>query len=231
MWKYNKQSGFTLVELAIVLVIIGLILAAVLKGQEMMSNAKVKNVANDLRGVSTAYYGYQDRYKAIPGDDINSATHLGQAAFIGTGTGTITGAYTDHAATVGTEAQAFWQHTRLAGFTTGAVTPGITGVGTAPAATNALGGYLGVEGGTANAYGMIGNVVCSGSIPWKIAQAVDIMIDDGNSDAGNVRTGSTIGVNAATEATAQVVYGTSVAGVAAAAPAATDELHTVCMKM
>ena len=80
MWKYHKlqgrQSGFTLIELAIVLVIIGLILAAVLKGQEMIQNAKVKNVINDLRGVASAYYAYQDRYHAIPGDDINAVAHL-----------------------------------------------------------------------------------------------------------------------------------------------------------
>lgn len=72
----NRQHGFTLVELAIVLVIIGLILAAVLKGQEMIENAKVKNVENDMKGVVAAYYAYQDRYKAIPGDDLNAANHV-----------------------------------------------------------------------------------------------------------------------------------------------------------
>ena len=40
----NKQSGFTLVEIAIVLVIIGLLLGGVLKGQELINSAKVKNL-------------------------------------------------------------------------------------------------------------------------------------------------------------------------------------------
>ena len=42
----NRQSGFTLVEIAIVLVIIGLLLGGVLKGQELITQAKIKNVAN-----------------------------------------------------------------------------------------------------------------------------------------------------------------------------------------
>ena len=95
---------------------------------------------------------------------------------------------------------------------------------------NAIGGLLGVEG-AANVYGMIGNVVCAGSIPWKIAQAVDILLDDGNSDAGTVRTGATGAANLATAVLPSVVYGTSVAGVAAVAPASVDQLHTLCMRI
>jgi len=248
MWKYNKpvcrdehgtgrltsrQTGFTLVELAIVLVIIGLILAAVLKGQEMIQNAKVKNVISDLRGVSAAYYSYQDRYKAIPGDDGAATAHLGQTALAGNGNGIIEGAYTDAnlpsgtttGGTLTTEAQAFWQHTRMAGFLTGATAPGPTFP-----ALNSLGGLLGVQSGiTTNVYGMTGNVVCSGSIPWKIAQAVDIMIDDGNSDTGNVRAGAASATpNFATATTVSLVYGTST-GVTP--PTSVDELHTLCMKI
>ena len=48
-----RQAGFTLVEIAIVLVIIGLLLGGVLKGQELVNNAKVKNLANDFRAVSS----------------------------------------------------------------------------------------------------------------------------------------------------------------------------------
>ena len=65
----SRQSGFTLVEIAIVLVIIGLLLGGVLKGQELINSAKIKNLINDLNGLSTAVYAYQDRYRALPGDD------------------------------------------------------------------------------------------------------------------------------------------------------------------
>ena len=52
----KMQSGFTLVEIAIVLVIIGLLLGGVLKGQELITQAKIKNVANDFNGLTAAIY-------------------------------------------------------------------------------------------------------------------------------------------------------------------------------
>src|SRR5512135_749970 len=76
----RNQSGFTLIEIAIVLVIIGLLLAGVLKGQELINSAKVKNLATDFKNIPLFIYGYQDKYKALPGDDANVATHLGTGA-------------------------------------------------------------------------------------------------------------------------------------------------------
>src|SRR5256885_8774628 len=69
----KRMQGFTLVEIAIVLVIIGLLLGGILKGQEMITQAKIKNSIADFSGISAAYHGYQDRYRAIPGDDPNAA--------------------------------------------------------------------------------------------------------------------------------------------------------------
>ena len=69
-----KQSGFTLVEIAIVLVIIGLLLGGILKGQEMITQAKIKNVINDFNGITAAVNSYRDRYRAMPGDDLNAGT-------------------------------------------------------------------------------------------------------------------------------------------------------------
>ncbi|GKT12533.1 MAG: hypothetical protein ISEC1_P1511 [Thiomicrorhabdus sp.] len=64
----QKQKGFTLVEIAIVLVIIGLLLGGVLKGQELITNSKIKSVTKDLEGTATAYYAYQDRVGVVAGD-------------------------------------------------------------------------------------------------------------------------------------------------------------------
>jgi prepilin-type N-terminal cleavage/methylation domain-containing protein len=75
----SNSQGFTLVEIAIVLVIIGLLLGGVLKGQEMINSAKVKNMIGDLRAVSSLVYAYQDRFKALPGDQTAGA--VGTDAF------------------------------------------------------------------------------------------------------------------------------------------------------
>src|SRR5258707_5247089 len=83
----RQQSGFTLVEIAIVLVIIGLLLGGILKGQELINSAKVKNLANDFRVIPTYIYAYQDKFKALPGDDPSADTHLPGGALSDKGNG------------------------------------------------------------------------------------------------------------------------------------------------
>src|SRR5574337_583394 len=76
----RKQMGFTLVEIAVVLVIIGLLLGGVLKGQELIAQAKIRNVANDFNGLTAAIYSYQDRYRALPGDDSRATSRWTQTS-------------------------------------------------------------------------------------------------------------------------------------------------------
>ena len=64
----NKQRGFTLVEIAIVLVIIGLLLGGILKGQELITAARVRNLADQARAFRPPITGLLDRYRAVPGD-------------------------------------------------------------------------------------------------------------------------------------------------------------------
>src|SRR5687768_18144891 len=112
----RKQAGFTLVEIAIVLVIIGLLLGGILKGQEMITQAKIKNLIADFSGISAAYHGYQDRYRAIPGDDPGAggaAGRWGVAATSGDGNGQLGGDYnTTGAAPAGAtgESRRWWDH-------------------------------------------------------------------------------------------------------------------------
>lgn len=75
----RNQKGFTLIELAIVLVVIGLILGAVLKGQDLINNAKAKRALTDAQGLSAIAHMFMDRYGRLPGDcnnsgDVNYAT-------------------------------------------------------------------------------------------------------------------------------------------------------------
>src|ERR1017187_9092182 len=124
--RKNQQSGFTLIEIAIVLVIIGLLLGGVLKGQELIYNQKIKSTYDSYRQYTAAMYGYQDRYRAIPGDDANVLTRGfvatgGVAIVAGSGNGIIAGAGQTCilAAGTGTEVCQANYHLRLAGFLSG----------------------------------------------------------------------------------------------------------------
>src|SRR3954464_5967210 len=121
----RAQAGFTLVEIAIVLVIIGLLLGGILKGQEMITQAKIKNIINDFNGLSAAMYSYQDRYRALPGDDRNAASRWNGTSAVMDGTGNgifdkVTGSetYNNQPAdmTGPPEVNLFWWHLRLSGF-------------------------------------------------------------------------------------------------------------------
>ena len=180
----NKQTGFTLIELAIVLVIIGLLLGGVLRGQELINSAKVKNMANDFRSIPVYIYGYQDKYKALPGDDAAASGHVGSVA-VGDGDGKIEGAWNSSAKAV--ESAKFWEHVRLAGLATGStdITNATAANGFFP--TNADGGRIGVSGELPIATLPGAYFMCSGSILGKYAKQLDLTIDDGTPNGGSLR--------------------------------------------
>jgi prepilin-type N-terminal cleavage/methylation domain-containing protein len=175
----KKQSGFTLVEIAIVLVIIGLLLGGVLKGQELITQAKIKNIANDLNGMSAAVYAYQDRYKKFPGDDDGAGRWSGASTGGGdasVGTLSVAAASACSSGTTG-ENCLFWNHLRRSGLIGGDATSN-------ESPQNAVGGFLHVQNG---AMGLSGLVVCTTNLLGKIAGAIDAQFDDGKTNTGTVR--------------------------------------------
>ena len=76
----RHQQGFTLVEIGVVLLIIGLLLGAVLKGQELIASARVNNLISSMNGYKAAIYAFQDRYRMMPGDSSAAATKVGTGA-------------------------------------------------------------------------------------------------------------------------------------------------------
>jgi prepilin-type N-terminal cleavage/methylation domain-containing protein len=183
-----RQSGFTLIEIALVLVIVGLLLGGMLRAQELVHGAKVKSLANDFRAIPTYIYAYHDRFRAFPGDDSRVALHLQGATAAGAGTrgnGRIDAAW--NATAPDAESRLFWQHVRLANLAAGPVDPGD------PLYTprNAVGGIVGISGASAGQLqvaGMQGDYqVCSSAIPGRVAKQLDAALDDADTARGQVR--------------------------------------------
>lgn len=196
----RNQSGFTLVEIAIVLVIIGLLLGGILKGQELVQNARVRNLADQQNAVQAAYFAFQDRYRALPGDyaaatanipNVVAAPACGAAACV-PGNSQITG-----------EERVFaWHHLTNAGFIacpTCAANPAATAAvpGTNNSLPNAYNGFMLLE--YANNYAVVAPAVAANvnhlksglQVPSNIMSEVDRKLDDGIPGTGHFRNSNT----------------------------------------
>jgi len=177
----KKQQGFTLVEIAIVMVIIGLLLGGVLKGQAIIKNAQIKNLENSANGVATAIYTYQDRYRALPGDDPNANTRF--SVTNGDGTGTIDDAF--NSTTDDEESRLLWLHLRNAGLVNGTDTDQTQPV-------NAFSGLVGAATDTQSNGGDANNTIRGlfigfTQIPEDVALILDSRNDDGTAKTGSIQ--------------------------------------------
>jgi len=73
-------EGFTLVELSIVLVIIGLLAGAIVAGQDLIRAAEIRSVVNNLSQYTTAINAFQGKYGHLPGDMPDAESYWGSDA-------------------------------------------------------------------------------------------------------------------------------------------------------
>jgi prepilin-type N-terminal cleavage/methylation domain-containing protein len=194
----RKQQGFTLIEIAIVLVIIGLLLGGVLKGQELINAARVRNIASQIDGVKIAYLGFQDRFRALPGD---YPTALAVANIPGTPNGCgAAGGTCGNGVIDLNENLVVWNQLSKANFITGSYSGNVGPVGTfvAPTAatnpTNPFSGYLMLANDTDYADGAATvapnpatNIKTGGNVPAATVAELDRKVDDGIAGTGSFR--------------------------------------------
>ncbi len=193
----HDQSGFTLIELSIVLLVIGLLISGVIKGQELINTTKIKNLESEFKDIQSSIYTYQNKYRAIPGDDMQAVSHVGGDMATSPsglqGNGVVNGAWNSTANT--DESYLFWQHIRMDKLAMGSTD--ISDTRYLP--INIVGGNIGIQGMTSDQantpiFGGPGlanpirgiYIICSAGIPGKFVRIMESDLDDGNTAAGSM---------------------------------------------
>ncbi len=171
-------------EIAIVLVIIGLLLGGILKGQELINNAKVRAIADRQNSLKVAWFSFIDRFGALPGDYVQAHIYI-TGASAGDGDGILLSYHSPRA----------FQHMTSAGYLR---CPQCTETQDEfPEAFNSLintyGGimsiwhdnnYYSIRGGASNGTPRL-MIHTGGRIPSNIIAEVDRKIDDGSPNSGD----------------------------------------------
>lgn len=187
----KRTQGFTLIEIAIVLVIIGLLLGGVLKGQELITGARVRNLISQQDGIKAAFFGFQDRYRGLPGDYSAAGTNINCSGGCpgGNGNGRIE-------STAGQREDIYaWTHLTAAGFINGSYSAASSvstqDTGNTPTNPysqlvqliydNCYGNFATCAASTA---GQKHNLKTGSQVPSEILAEVDRKIDDGKPTTG-----------------------------------------------
>lgn len=192
-------AGFTLIELSIALVVIGLLIGTVLVAANILQSARVTSAVNAMRGFQAAVSTYNENYGVLPGDDRQAVARFSANGVTNNGGGNgVIGVNSPLTRTFDTnvalsdgdgapESLLVWSHMRAAGLVKGqgsqATPPG-----------NPFGGVYGIQNGafTTNGFTLGANVLCASNVPGSAARVLDQRLDDGDALAGNVRAGTSV---------------------------------------
>ncbi len=196
MNKVSKQKGFTLIEIAIVLVIIGLLLGGVLKGQELINTARVRALNNTVDGITAAWFSFQDRYRAFPGDYTQASVNLPGSPANGDGNGLVGGTTSTNP---DVERAMVWMHLQSAGYITGGYDDNTATVANADeygcpvtvCPNNGFGAGMNLNyGAMRQAGGSDAHELMTGrGIPVEVIAELDRKVDDGDPGSGAMQLG------------------------------------------
>lgn len=169
---HRNEKGFTLVEIAIVLVIIGLLIGGVLKGQAMIQNAKVKRVVKSSDELRAAIYTFYDKYGTYPGDE-GASSYPPDDTHNGNGNGQI----------YGNESYYLFEDLVLANIINGTY-DGASASTSLP--NHAFGGQYRVMWVNPPGAATSGNFFRYDGLPGEVCQEIDTKYDDGVYNTGNI---------------------------------------------
>lgn len=194
--RARSERGFTLAEVATVLILLGILAGMIILGDGMLTQSRIRSMANQFEELRAAVLTYQDRYGALPGDDPRADGRWvdgggASRARNGTGDGRISGSYQDPppagdplvALVVNAlqgESLNFWWHLRLAQLVM--APPPVISLVAQP--LNYFSGVTGVEWG---ALGFPRLAACTANLPGDVALGIENRLDDGDPRRGLIR--------------------------------------------
>jgi hypothetical protein len=190
----SAARGFSLLEVSIVLVFMGLLLGSILAGQELIAGARLRNLLQQQDGLKAAYYGFFNRYRALPGDYAAATRNIGEISANcnggnGNGNGRIEAANNENTLA--------WEHLSRAGFLSVIYTcAAAAGAATSPMNPNGAPLELVFDESYAGSFvSARHNLKTGAQLSSRLLSEMDRKVDDGNALGGVFRgqTGAAVG--------------------------------------